>query len=279
MVRLVGVLVVLTVACKSKHEPPKPAPPAPKAFVPEPVLTAEQHLGFIPDSIAVRLGKTMGIAAVDMRAFKADQLLALIPEPFACARDLLKYMGVAVVTSEDGEHFTLYATQLSEVNTKACLDQIAPALGVSTMQKPDGSYQVGAATLHWDNGVLAVHETGTQLPPPAPPDSELLAQLATVPSQAPGFLLIKRTASGPPLRLTVWFVTEADTVGVTARAEGQTAGAAHDWVNGVVGGFKDAAKEEHFAVDDSWFKVSDTGLTSTLDIRLPLNAITAAARR
>lgn len=55
------------------------------------------------------------------------------------------------------------------------------------------------------------------------------------------------------------------------------AGDAHDGTDDVVQGFKDAAKQRHVAVDDTWFKQTDDGLSATLAIRVPIPAITAVA--
>ena len=242
-------------------------------------VAPDRHLGFVPDVIAARIGNSVGVAAIDMRAFKGDQLLALIPAPYACARDLVKYLGVAVLAVDDRDRVTMYATQLSETNTKICLEQIAHAAGVSTSKQPDGSFDFDALRLHWDAGVLSVHELGNELPAPAPPDAELLELMSHVPAQAPLFLLVKRTTTGKPLRLTAWAQVDGGKLIAMATAEGTSPGDAHDWVVDVVQGFKDGAKQQHAAVDDAWFKVTDDGLASTVEARIPLSAISAAWAR
>jgi len=279
--------VLVVVACSSKREPARDQPPAPKpltvpkppAWQPPASLPAGQHLGFVPDGIAARVGHPQGIIAIDLRAFKLDPLLALIPDPFACTRDLLKYMGVVVVA---GPPIVVYATQLSEIGTKQCLDEIAPLIGARSGPARDGSYTIGAdgegASLRWDSGVLTAHELGTPAPAPEPADAELLELMNHVPPQAPGFVLVKGDAAHTVKSLVAWFRIDSHALYLSSRVEGTTAGAARGKIRDFIEGFKEGAAKKHIAVDESWFKETDTDRVSTVESRIPLSAIGAGRK-
>jgi hypothetical protein len=267
MVRRLLFAVALTFACSSKREPAQKAPPPVQQDQP----FADGHLNFIPDGIAARVGHHKMLAAIDLRAFKEKPFLRLIPEKLACARDLIQYAGVFVMVADEGSQPVVYATQLSELGTKQCIE--ASGVGHARIAA-DGTLEVGdaalGASLRWDGGVLTVQALGTPVTPPVPADATLMELVHRVPPQAPAFLVGHDL--GKIETLVVWGQADAQALTITVHAEtGSPEDAAaieHDFIAGV----NEAAQQRRYTFDPAWFKTSVTGNLVTVDGRIPLSA-------
>jgi hypothetical protein len=277
MFRHLLVAVALMCACSSKHEPPpeQKSPPASPASSAPAARPPEVHLGFIPANIGARIGHSKTVMAADMRGFKQNPFLALIPAKLACARDLLQSAGVLVLAGDSSP--TLYATGLAEPDTRNCLESIAPALGMTARTAEDGSFELvsgdGGASLRWENDVLVAHDLGTGPAAKSSADDKLVELVGRVPRQAPAFLVSHD--SFELHTLVVWAQMDEHELTVTMSGEGTSPESATAGLRTLLGDVKQRAKAHGYAIDPAWFKDSVSGKVATIEGHIPLSAFKA----
>lgn len=247
------VVVLVLAACSSKKTAP------------------DKHLYFVPDRITQQIGSTKTLAAVDVRALKVDPLLRLIPDEAACVRDLAKMLGVVVIA--DGSPFTLYASHLSEIQTKDCLDRTAPLFGGKTSRGADGTYQVAAGdtvlALGWSDGIMTAMPVGAPRSA-GPADQQMVDMAATIPPNVFGFLLMKSAADQRVKNIVVTMSLEGSAFDVVARGEGRTAADAQDFFKQFLAGFKRASLFQQEPFDDAWVTQRLEGTTAILEAKIPV---------
>lgn len=264
MVRLLALASLLLLACGSRS--PAVAPTSPPLAV-----SAPASLAFIPATIAERIGDAEMVMAVDLARVDLDHLLADLPEPLACVRDLEASAGLVVATSP----LAAYAVGLPEGPTLACLESVLPLLGgtiTTTAGDRELTFGDQRMSLRWDAGILSATRLDRARLPAAPASAQLRALAAHVPPKAQAFILWTHVPERDIRDALAWALLAGDEIHLSARAEGTEPGAAMRWLRGFATGFAKAVSARGNTVDDSWFDYTDAEPLATLEVRLPLAA-------
>jgi hypothetical protein len=254
----------LAAAC-SKREVPNSSPVTSQS--PAPI-----HLPVVPDAITSQLGAVTFAMAIDLSGTDLGWIARMLPEPLACARDLVTKLRVVVLAKSD--RMQGFVTGLALDPTRACIGQLAPAMGFAAADRPDGTYEIQISdqpvSLRWSGDMLVITEGGKS-PTSGGPPSAITELLSRVPPGAKAWI----ASSGFPDRkiksMIGWFLTSTEHWTLTLTAEGTEPDAARSWVDDMVAGFKEAAAGRGVAVDDKWFAIESTKTTTKLVATLPVD--------
>ena len=247
---LVVALLASSACDKSKHVEPK------------------SKLPVIPDAIAAKLGNVETVVAIDFSALDLSRFKQFLPEPMACARELLDSKGTLVAGK--GEVVAVYVTKVPEASTRACIEKLAPLIGATVTTKGN-VLEVDAGgeqyALQWTDGVLAITEAGAK--PSGTLPEPLRAQISRVPVNAGGLIASVGWTERKVKQAVRWFEDSASIFRVIAIIDGSEAGAAKDWLEKMVAGFKAGASEKGLTLDDSWFVITEAKETAKLEAMIP----------
>lgn len=254
-------MLLVLVACSTRAE--RPAPGA--------------ALGFVPAAIADRLAGANIVFAVNVEQSDPTAFLSQLPPDLACVRDLVRSVGVAVLVIRGADVSTAaaYATGLPGRATRACLDQVMPALGGSTRTGADGTYEVHLAdieiSLSWKDGIVTARPLGAPAIFRGAPGPPMRALIGQVPAHAKVVFLAMAFPERKIKNLIGWAHIAEDVAHLTVRAEGDEPGVVQPWLQGLIDGFNNAAAAKQIPVDHRWFEGTLAEPVGTIEGRIPIS--------
>jgi len=257
------VVVIALVACSAHHDA---APPPPK-------------LPVIPDSITNQLGNVGLAFAIDLKGLEAANLAALAPADPPCMRTILQSARLGVVT-QSGAVWQGYVAGVDPASTRACVTAFASRAGLTVKDHGTG-FELGLATtpvvFQWQ-GDLALITEGQEPAHAGEPSGAFFDLLAKVPRSAKGWFVSLGIPAYKMRDIVAWLDLYSDSFQITLQFESMTRDEAGVEAARVVEGFKQAARGNGVAVEDSWFDIKSTPMSATVTAKLPIAAFGAAAK-
>ena len=242
-----------------------------------PAAASGETLGFpfVPDPIANQLGDANVIIAINLGQFGLARFEPMIPDMLGCVKELIGKVGIAVIGSSDNATQG-FVTGMPEDATKKCVGSLAPLLGVKTedvkgafqLTQGDSKYQ-----MVWKDGVVSIKDVANPAKAGAP-DQRMRGLVAQVPKDAEGWIV---SGGFPKYKITqsvAWLKSTAQTWHLEVTAESKEPGVAKSWLEGIPRGFKEGAAQKGITVEDSWFKVTETGNSAKLVGDIPSDIFT-----
>jgi hypothetical protein len=254
---------VLLVACsKSLDSTTMPPPPAARPRVIE-------HVNVIPDALISKLGPAEIVFGLDLAHLNTKPLLARIPEPLACAREVLSTVGTIVIAT--GQETVGYVTGAAAPATIACAKALGEAMHVRVTEIANG-FEVAASDppidVQWHDDVATITRHDHPLPTGLP-DSAIMSLLAKAPADANGVFADRHDPKHVMKSMAAWLQSRGDAFVATIVVEGYAEGGAHKALSDMISGFNEGAAENHIVLDASWFQVHDQGMSATLVATVP----------
>jgi hypothetical protein len=263
LTRLVVAAALLVGGCSGKSDAP--------------VTANNETLGFpfIPDPIANQLGDANVIIAINLGQFGLARFEPMIPDMLGCVKELLGKVGIAVIASSDATTHG-FVTGMPEEATKKCVGSLAPLLGVKT-EDVQGAFQLTQGDnkyqMVWKDGVISIKDVA-HLPKSSAPDQRIRGLVAQVPKDVEGWIV---SGGFPKYKITqsvAWLKSGPKTWHIEVTADSKEPGVAKSWLEGIPKGFKEGAAQKGITVEDSWFKVTETGNNAKLVGDIPNDLFT-----
>lgn len=257
LARLLVAVALLGVGCSGKSDAP---------------ATSGEKLGFpfVSDTIANQLGDSNVIIAVNLGKFGLAKFGSMVPPMLGCVRDMLGKLDTVVIGSSDTAT-TGFVSGLPEEATKKCAGSLAPLLGVKT-EDVQGAWQLTAGDdkyqVRWKDGTATVVDVAHPVKAGAP-NARMRGLVAQVPKDAWGWIV---SGGFPKYKITqsVAYLTSAPKVWkLVVTAEAAEPGVAKEWLSGIIKGFKEGAAQKGVTVEDSWFKLTESGNGARLEGEIP----------
>jgi hypothetical protein len=253
LTRLVVAAALILGGCSGKSESPGTA------------STETLGFPFVPDPIANQLGGANVIIAINLGEFGLARFEPMIPDMLGCVKELLGKVGIAVIASaETSTHG--FVSGMPEAATKKCVGALAPLLGVKT-EDVKGAFQLALGDdkyqMVWKDGVVSIKDLANP-PKGGAPDQRMRGLVAQVPKDAVGWIV---SGGFPKYKITqsvAWLKSTPQTWHLEVTAESNEPGVAKEWVSGIIKGFREGAARKGVTVEDSWFKVTETGNSAKL---------------
>lgn len=263
LTRLVVAAALILTGCSGKSDAPSTG------------STETLGFPFVPDPIANQLGDANVIIAINLGQFGLSRFEGMIPDMLGCAKELLGKVGIAVIASAESSTQG-FVSGVPEEATKKCVGALAPLLGVTT-EDVKGAFQLAQGDdkyqMVWKDGVVSIKNVAHP-PKGGAPDQRIRGLVAQVPKDAEAWIV---SGGFPKYKITqsvAWLKSTANTWHFEVTAESKEPGVAKDWVSGIIKGFKEGAAQKGITVEDSWFKVTETGNNAKLVGDIPNDIFT-----
>ncbi len=256
-------VLVALVACKS---PEQHAPPAPAKYA------------VLPDVISSQLGTVGFVLAFDFHSVQTAKIDSLLPADPPCVREIARTANILAVT-QSATDWQGYLTGVAAPTLRSCAEALAPGLGSKVTPHGDDSALdiAGTPAIVHTTDTLTTITQGSNAPHAGEPPTVITDLLARVPRDAKGLLV----SSGFPdykLKDVVAYLQTTDTVWTfTVFADAATADAVKPWLESIVRGFRETAKQKGVVASDDWFKIEATPMAGKLVMTIPISALAGAS--
>jgi hypothetical protein len=262
MIRSFAGLALVALAACSKHEAPAPPPP---------------KLPVLPDSITNQLGNVGLAMAIDFNGLEAAHIAAAAPADPPCMRRILESARLGALT-QSGAVWQGYIAGVDPAATRACVTEFASRAGLAVADHGTGfELDLGAtpAVFQWQGDVALITE-GKEAPHAGEPSSAIYDLVAKVPRTAKGWFVALGIPAYKMRDIVAWLDLYSNNFQLTLQFQSMTQDEAGVEAARVVEGFKEAARGNGVAVEDSWFDIKSTPTSATVVAKLPIAAFAAA---
>lgn len=265
MLRGVALVIALASCSPQKRSPP---------------LETAARYPIVPETVMLGLGDIGFALALDLHSPNLNAVATMIPEPFACARDIARSATLAVITAGLPDTWEARVQGVAETSSRDCLSTIAAGLGISVTAAGEHRTIVNAPakafSVMWNHGDIVIAEKDAPVRSGAPP-GVITDLLASVPHNVQGWLVTSGMPNFKIKSVVAWLEATPTTWKVTTLAESTEIGAARPWIESIVAGFSAAAAANQIAVKPTWFAIASTPTTATLNATIPLAAFVPGA--